>query len=351
MHHLERELSTPRRPDEAAVRRPPKSRPPAALLALVLAAAGCTEAFDAGSSRPHGLLPVDERNPIVLTNDSNYDNWQGEYAVLLANGGGPSLAGIIVGTSPNATDIDANVADWRKMVAAARSSGLQNIPDPIASIGAPLVRPASGDIDATSANRSEGALFLVNESARLSLPYRPLVVLTGGRLTDVADAYLVDPKVTERVVVVSQLGSLSSSGAVMGPPNGEMDPWADTIVTSRFRYVQVSAYYEQLTDVPAARLPELPANDFGKWIAAKQPGIWSIPQAADQCAVAAVGIPSFATAIEHVATVGPVAAGATTGPDLTPDPKGALWLVTGSAGTSATNRFWELLLNPATFAH
>jgi hypothetical protein len=97
--------------------------------------------------------------------------------------------------------------------------------------------------------------------------------------------------------VVSALGSLTSTGGAMGVPNGEMDPWADTIVTARFRYVQVSAYYDQLTDVPASRVSELPANAFGKWIAAKQPNIWNDPQAADQVAVAAVGIPTFAVEV------------------------------------------------------
>jgi len=321
-------------------------------LALALmVVAGCTETFSAGSSSPHGWLPVDERSPIVLINDSNYDNWHGEYAVLLANGGGPSLAGIVVGTSPNANDINANVADWRALVAAARSSGLRNIPDPIASIGNLLVRPANGDIDATVANRSEGANFIVNESARVSLPYRPLVVQTGGRLTDVADAYLIDRTVVDRVVVVSSLGALAAPGATMGRPNGEMDPWADTIVTSRFRYVQISAYHDQLADVPAARLPELPANAFGKWIAAKQPDIWTIPQAADQGGVAALGISNFVTAVERVSAAGPVGAGATVGPDLATNPKGALWLVTQVDGAAAANRFWKLLLDPATFAH
>jgi len=322
---------------------------PVAVTALALAA-GCTETLSAGSGRSHTLLPVDERNPMVLTNDSNYDNWQGEFAVLLANGGGPSLAGIVIGTSPNATDIDANVTDWRQMVAAARASGLKNIPDPIASIGEPLVRPANGDIEATVANRSEGARFIVDAANRLSLPYRPLVVLTGGRLTDVADAYLVDRTVVDRVVVVAQLGSLSGSGAVMDPPNGEMDPWADSIVTTRLRYVQVSAFYDQLADVPAARLSELPANPLGGWIAAKQPGIWDIPEAADQVAVVALGVPSFVIAVERVSAAGPVGTGMTAGPDLSLNAHGPGWLVTGSAGTAAVTRFWELLLDPATFA-
>jgi hypothetical protein len=324
---------------------------PVTFAALALCASACTESFNAGKTRPHGLLPVDERNPIVMLNDSNYDNWQGEYAVLLANAGGPNLAGIVVGTSPNATDINANVTDWRNLIAAARASGLANLPDPITSIGAPLARPANGDIDTTTPNRSEGALFIVDESSRLSLSYRPLVILSGGRLTDVADAYLVDHTVVERVVVLASVGSVLGAGATLGPPNGEMDPWADTIVMSRFRFIAASSFYDQLTDVPDARLADLPANPFGAWIANKQPGIWNQPKAADQCGVAAIGIPGFVTSVEQVTLAAPTAAGATTGPDLSPDVKSSNLLITGVAGAVATARFWQLLLDPATFTH
>jgi hypothetical protein len=318
----------------------------AVVLALAVLASGCTESRNLGSSAPHGLLPVDERNPVVLVNDGTDDNWQGEYAVLLANTGGPKLAGIVVNTSPNWGDIDVNVAGWRGLVAAARASGLRDIPDPTASIGPALVRPASGQIDDTAPNRSEGARLIVDASARLALPYRPLVIATGGRLTDVADAYLVDRTVTERVVVVSSLGTTTASGAAMAAPNGEMDPWADAIVTARFRFVQVSAFYDQLTDVPTSRLSELPANAFGEWIAAKQPKIWSVPEAADQVAVVAVGVPAFATAVERVSAAALIGAGATAGPDLVGDPNGEAWLVTRSASAEATGRFWKALLGP-----
>ena len=77
------------------------------------------------------------------------DNWQGEYAVLLANGGGPKLAGIIVNTSGPWPDLDTNMAGWRGLVAAATASGLRNIPDPQSSTGPPLTRPASGQIEDT----------------------------------------------------------------------------------------------------------------------------------------------------------------------------------------------------------
>jgi hypothetical protein len=320
-----------------------------AAMMLGLLGAGCTEMLDAGSNHPHGILPVDERNPVLLTNDGSDDNWQGEYAMLLASTGGLKLAGIVIGTSPPWPDIQTNIDGWRQLVTAARASGLANIPDPITSIGAPLVRPDSGVIEDTTPNRSEGARSIIDTSARLSLPYRPVAVLTGGRLTDIADAYLIDRTVADRIVVVSSLGTTSSTGGAMGIPNGEMDPWAETIVAARFKYVQVSAFYDQLTDVPAARLSELPDNPLGSWIAAKQPKIWNTPVAADQVTVAALGLPSFAVQIERVSSAGSVAAGASAGPDLVMDPNGPAWLVTQITGAVATTRFWDLLEDPTTF--
>src|SRR3954447_21091496 len=109
--------------------------PRAVAITLALVTAGCMETLDAGSTGPHGRLPVDERNPVVLLNDGADDNWQGEYAVLLANSGGPEVAGIVVNTSPNWQDIGPNIAGWRGLVAAARASGLRGVPYPTASIG------------------------------------------------------------------------------------------------------------------------------------------------------------------------------------------------------------------------
>jgi len=307
-------------------------------------AAACSQTLDAGHDQSHGLLPVDQRNPVVLLNDGAYDNWFGEYAMLLANGGGAPLAGIIVDQNPAWPDIQTNVGGYRDLVAAARASGLTNLPDPIASIGAPLVMPASGSIDETEPNRSEGARLIVDLSKQLALPNRPLVVATGGALTDVADAYLVDPTVADRVVVVSSLGSVTSSGGAMGSPNGDGDPWADVIVSSRFRYVQVSAWYDQLTDVPTAKLPRLPGNALGAWMAAKQPNLWQWSPASDQVAVLAVGLPAFATGIEPVSASVGVDAGATAGPELAADRHGTGWLVTECDGAAATAFLWKALL-------
>jgi len=320
------------------------------LIGLALLSASCDETFSAGRNRPRGLLPVDQRNPIILINDSAKENWQGEYAMLLANSGGPKLVAIIVGTSPPWPDSAANIERWRKMVKAARDSGMRDIPDPVTSTGPPLVRPASGAIDETQPNRSEGARAIVEESKRLSLPYRPLVVVVGTRLTDVADAYLMDETVTERVVVVASVGEVATSGGTMERPNGEMDPWADSIVTSQFRYIQVSARYNSRDDVPDALLAELPStNSFVDFIKEKRPDVWDLPQAADQVGPAAVGIPDFVTEVEQVAPERLVAAGATVGPRLLRDPTGKSLLVRQISAAAANERFRQMLLDPRTF--
>lgn len=314
---------------------------------LPVACGGTT--LDAGSDSPHGLLPVDERNPVILSNDKPSDNWQGLYAVLFANSAGPALAGIIINSSNYWPDIDANSAGWRELVTAARASGLPGIPDPIASVGPPLVRPSDGNLDATIPNRSEGARLIVETSARLSVPWRPLVVVTGGRLTDVADAYLVDKTVIERIVVVSSLGSTTTTGGAMGAPNGELDPWADWIVAQRFRYVQVSAFYDQTSDILPMQLSNLPPNPLGVFTASQQPNIRNLATAADQVGIIAVALPKFASAVQRVAQDPNAAFDATMGPPLVPDAKGHIWLVTNSNGALATSHLWQLLLDPKTF--
>lgn len=321
-------------------------------LAVTLGTGACTETLDAGSTRPHGLLPVDERNPLVLVNDGFKDNWQGEYAVLLANGGGPPLVGVVVNANSPWPDMDENVTGWRGLLTAARDSGL-DVPDPsagvIESASSVLVAPASGKIEDTTPNRSAGAAFILATANELSLPYRPVTIATGGRLTDVADAYLIDPSVADKIVVVSSLGTLSSTGALMSNPNGEMDPWADLIVSTRLRYVQVSAYYDQLNDVPATDKSGLPNNVFGSWIAAKQPMIYSIDVASDQVSVLAAGLPPFVAAVSSVSARGAVTS--TSGPTLVNDSRGSALLVTQSQGPLAAVRFWGILLDPHTFQH
>jgi hypothetical protein len=319
--------------------------------AAVLVAACEGGNIDAGQDFPHGMLPVDDRNAVIIANDSATDNWTGEYAMLMANSGGGPLVGIIVNSSRYWQDLAANAASWDQLVEAARASGLRNIPSATASAGDPLVRPADGEIDHTTPNRSAGAKLIVEQSARWGPPWRPLVVATGGRLTDVADAYLIDHSVVDRVVVVSALGGPDDNvpGTVMGWPNGELDAWAGWIVGQRFRYVQVNGYYEQRGDVTTAQVPDLPANPFGDWMAAKLPTLYQIAMSSDQISVLAVGLPPFVTAVSRAAVDTSVAFDLAPGAALTPRADGPVWLVPSCDSAMAVDRLWKMLLDPRTF--
>lgn len=318
-------------------------------LGLCLTVVACGGTLDAGSDRAAEGLPFGPGNPVILTNDNVYDNWYGEYAVLLAHAGGPALAGIVVSRGGMWVDLDANVLGFQELVARARASGLMNVPDPVRSESQTLQRPSDGTIESTEPTDSEGARFIVETSSRLAQPERPVVVATGGRLTDIATAYLIDPTVAERIIVAASVGTgFSGSEQVgrMGIPNGEEDPWADTIVIQKLRYVQVSARYDQLTDVPSERLNELPDNPFGDWMRAKQPDIFDIEMAADQVSVIAAGVPAFVTGLTRVSQSG----FAGDQPLLTQDPNGSDWLVTASDGGAATAHLWQLLLEPTMFS-
>jgi hypothetical protein len=318
------------------------------LVALVANAAvlggGCEGgSIDAGRNRPHGPLPVDERNPVILANDSVTDNWLGEYAMLLANSGGPPLVGLIVNASAYWPDLQKNAGEWRQLIAAARSSGLDGIPDVTASSGGPLVRPADGVIESTTPNRSEGARLIVEVSSRSSLPGRPVVVVTGGRLTDLADAYLMDPTLAERVVVVSSLGQGVGAGSSMSWPNFDLDPWAAWIVGQRLRYVQVSGYYDHIADVPASMASDLPAHPLGAWMAGKVSTIVQTSVAADQIAILSVALPTFAVDVQRVRLDTAAGFNPDQGTPLMPDVDGPAWLVSSCDGAQAARRLWEML--------
>ena len=309
---------------------------------------GCGGTLDAGADLPGEPLPVGRENPVILTNDGASDNWHGEYALLLAHAGGPPVAGIVVSSGGMWSDLETNFSGWADLVSRARQSGLTDVPDPLRSEGRPLERPSSGELDATAPNDSAGARFIIETSAALAEPNRPVVVATGGRLTDVADAYLIDPTVAERVVVVASLGTGFNDErlAHAGIPNGELDTWASVIVAQRFRYVQVSAYYDQTGDFPEERLTELPSNPFCDRIRAKQPDLLETPLAADQVSVLALGVSEFVTDVERVSFAsfdGGV-------PSLAPDANGNAWLVSGSDRAAVTARIEGILSDPATFA-
>lgn len=260
--------------------------------------------------------------------------------MLLASKGQLSLVGIIISTGGQWGSIADNLSGWTQMRTAALASGLASLPGLTASPSNLLVKPSDGILEHTTPNNSQGSQLIVNTARTTSAP---LVVVTGGRLTDVADAYLQDPSIKDRIYVVSSLGSATQ----MGIPNGEMDPWADAIVAQRLRYIQVSVLYDQSADVTSALLAQLPSNPFVTWMQGKENQISGDNKAADQVALAAAAIQGF--------VAGPPATMAQNGVDangqtlLASAPGGPITLVTQVNAKVLAARFQQMLLDPATF--
>jgi hypothetical protein len=311
---------------------------------LALGLFGCTGQLDAGSNAPHGALPVDERSAIVIVNDGPRDNWQGEYAAVLASSRRVKWVGMVVNSSPIYPALAENVTGFRSMVEAARSSRMQGVPDVTASVSPILVRPASGVIEDTAPNRSEGARLILDAAQRYGSAAHPLVIATGSAVTDAADAYLMDPTLPERAVVVSSLGNIDETGVYSGDPNGNIDVWATTIVSSRMRYVQLNGFYDQLLDLPEERVADLPKNPFGAWMAEKRPAILDLISACDQISVLAAALPWFATGVTRMS-----AQFSEDIPQLLPDAAGQIWHVSQSDSERARTELWAALQDPATY--
>jgi hypothetical protein len=189
--------------------------------------------------------------------------------------------------------------------------------------------------------------LIVELSKRLAQPNRPLVVVGGTRLTDPANAYLLDHSVVDRVVIVASLGAYSAPTATMEGPNGELDPWADWIVAHRFTYVQVCSYYQQTSDVSSSDVMNLPHTPLGTWMMNKQPNIRNLQQASDQIGVLAVALPDFVTKVQRASPDPAVTYDGIYGPSLRADEAGRAWVVTEIARALARTRLWEALIPAA----
>lgn len=316
-----------------------------------LAGVGCGGTLDAGHDGRRGLLPVDARNPVVILQDDWSGDWLGELAVLFASTGRLRVAEVVVNSTQDYwPDLAANTMGWKNLLDAARSSGLKNLPSiTAATAGKVLSRPPDGQIDSTKPNNSEGAARIVSLSRELSQPFRPLVVVSGTSLTELADAYLMDATVTARVVVVAALGSYKAPNGELGVPNGDQDRWATWIVSQKYRFIQVGTYYDQTTDVTADRVANLPPNQLGNFMAKKQPRILSALSACDQVALLSVANDGFV--VEAVQVSPDVSAGfdEVKGTILVPDQKGDDMVVTKIQGPLAFTELWGMLLEKSTF--
>ena len=179
------------------------------------------------------LKGVGPDNPILYDNDWWFDVFDDQYIWAQASLSRVNLRGNIV--SRDMWDWEKGylyqmqqcVDDARKTLQLARDSGFKNIPDITPGSDRVLQRPASGMIAETEAHPSEGSRLIISE-ARKATPEKPLLIISGGPLTTVANALLADPGIAPNIVVFSL--------TVAGGYNGN-DAWSTFVVAKKARLV------------------------------------------------------------------------------------------------------------------
>ncbi len=197
------------------------------------------------SGRP--VFPYSTLNPVVYINDQITDNYGSAVALALASDGAISLVGNICGYPKESWMQDAKYKKYKHEYVTAHfkthrkaiASGFKNLPPPLLGLFDRHKKPASGRIKDTKIIGSPGTDLIVNEAMKCS-PEKPLVVVIGGDFCTLADAYLKEPAIAERVVVAARAYNLDSEGNIK-PGNKEYNinqsGWSATIVLKKFRVI------------------------------------------------------------------------------------------------------------------
>jgi hypothetical protein len=206
------------------------------------------------------LAHVSPDNPMIYDNDWWTDVPDAAYLWAKASLGQCNLRGNIVSRDMYDWEkgyiyqLKQGMADCQKLFAAARASGLRNIPEPVAGSDEALRNPASGKIEDTLFKCSSGSDLIVAETKKAT-PEKPLLVFAGGPCTTVATACLTDPTIVDRMIVFQIDG---------GAYNGS-DGWAWEIAMKRCRFANWARgyFWDKLQVWKPDRFKEPPHNPLG----------------------------------------------------------------------------------------
>ncbi len=314
-------------------------------LALVVAALFASATQNPVHSQDLEALFPGQGALVIADNDDHRDVYTDEYLLALAHLGEIELKGLITTYAPNAREYELFVEGRSRIVELAAQSGLQHLPRAMAGTEQRLSRPASNRIEDTEPLDLPASRFIVEQAQRASQRH-PLILVTGGQLTTIANAYLLAPSIADNVVVSGVFGASSRDY------NAGLDAWAWTIVLAKFRVFAVpigpsdnrGAVYMKPPYVPKAQIEEeLPlAEPFFAWMYEKNHPSNPLPDEHDFDGQAAVPLlrPDYITDIqrwrfERISEGGD--------PILQKDPEGAIYEALDANQDVATEEFWRAM--------
>jgi len=212
-------------------------------------------------------LAVDNTNPFVYLNDIPTDNFNGELALAMASDSdGVQLEGYLH-EFPNVpwwdskekqTKAENRYANHHRIIRKkAAESGFTDLPPAETGVSSRHTKPQSEAIDETAPIGSAATDRIV-AAANAASRENPLVIAAGGPLCSVADAYLTDPSIVDKVVVFCRIRP-----AIDGW-NEFLSGWSLTIVTRKFQTVFCPASGGPLIKKSRVRnaLPEKPLREY-----------------------------------------------------------------------------------------
>jgi hypothetical protein len=206
---------------------------------------------------------VGRDNPILYDNDWWTDVPDAAYVWAKASLGEAKLVGNVITRctfgweTKYAHTLKQQTDEADRLFRLAQASGLKNLVAPVIGSTVALRKPASGKIEETDFERTEGSKLIVGE-ARKATPEKPLLVFVGGSCTTMASAFLSDPSITNRVIVFQIDG---------GGYNGS-DGWAWDITMQKFRFVNWARgyFWEEVSTWNPKRFEELPKNPLSDFL-------------------------------------------------------------------------------------
>lgn len=197
---------------------------------------------------------VDSTNPVIFDNERWDNGPDDEYFWAKASAGSLNLRGnIVTNDHRGATDLATQMKMGARELRQARMAGFTGLPDMTAGAASKLAWPASGNLEDAQGGRSAGSDLIVAE-ARKATPEKPLVVVVGGPLTTVAQAWLTDPSIAPRMVV---------AGVFTYNIEAE-DSVANYLVARKCRFVQWGRTYTWAGAPDTSLVKTIPATRMGE---------------------------------------------------------------------------------------
>lgn len=292
-------------------------------------------------------LPFDKTCPVVYDNDDHRDVYTDEFLLALAHLGEIDLKGMITTYRANQREYELFVPGRQEICDLARQSGFQNVPPCFAGANTQLQRPASNKIEDTTPLNLESSQWLARTAAAASAD-KPLVLIAGGQLTAIADAYLIDPSIADKVVVCGVFG------AEKADYNSGLDRWAWTIMVTKFRVVAIpfgspgnrGAVYMTMPHVPRQRIAEELGLDipFFNMMYNKQHPRGPHENDADGQPVVVLTRPDYVTKVSRFRVDRIDQDG---DPIVVPDENGPLYKAEVARQEVATDEFWRVMIATA----